>query len=157
MSVLQTKRAVWSKPRNAATEDDAALSSFLWTDVPTGAYVPSGEQNEIEIAWTMDADGSSCTATLYAARYGGDIVTVWTGTLTGGSQVSTDGGVWVDTIATDTDYWGSDLSGGGVAKIDYEAGNRISRISLDTRGYYCFFFVFGGLSSETVTAYFSGV
>lgn len=157
MSVLQTKRFGWSKPRGTVSANDDALSSFLWTDVPDGAYVPSGEQNEIEIAWTMDAEDSSCTATLYAARYGGDIVTVWTGTLTGGSQVSTDGGVWVDTISLDTDYWGSDLTTDSVAKIDYEGGNRMSRLSLDTRGYYCFFFIYGGISSETVTAYFSGV
>lgn len=160
MAIIQTKRDGWSKPLGIVSSNSAALNAttgMKWANVPAASYSPSQDQNSIEIAWAMAADGNICTATLYAARESGDIVTVWTATLTAGTQQATDGGTWVDTIASDTDYWESS-SGDGVNKYDYEGGNRIARIGLDTRGYSKFFFIFGGLDEgETITTYFSGV
>lgn len=154
-AVLDTQRDGWSKPRGAITTDDtlvsASYSTMKFANIPTHAYQPATRQNIIEVAWVMDANDSSCVAYLYAAKYAGDIVLVWSGTITAGAQVSTSGGYYVDTIASSTKNWATTIT-----ECDASGSNRMTRLLFDTCGYKYFFFQYTGLSSESVQAYFSG-
>jgi len=153
--VTETVRMGWSDPRGAIATDDtlvsAAVGTMKFANVPAHAYKPDTRQNALEVAFTMDADGSACVAYLFAARENGDIVLVWTGTLTAGTQQATDGGTWVDTFGSTTDNWITTIK-----EVDAGGNNRMARLVLDTCGYKYFFCQYTGLSSETVKAFFSG-
>lgn len=154
-AALNTWRYGWSKPASATSSDDTLVSAdpttMTYSDIPSSSYKPNENQNGIEIAWTMGADAQNCVAYLFAARKSGDIVLVWTATLTAGKQASTGGRYYVDTIASDTDNWIQPI-----ILLDYSGSDRMARIILDTCGYYCFFWQYTGLSSESVQAEFSG-
>jgi hypothetical protein len=108
--------------------------------------------NAIEIGFSMDADGKACAGTVFAARKNGDIVQVWTGTLTAGKQVSGIGtDVYVDTFGSTTDSWITTIK-----EVDAGGADRMARIVLDTCGYDYWFTQFTGLSSETAQAHYSG-
>ena len=151
----ETIRRNYTTPRAAIATDDtlvsAAIGTMKFANIPSYAFRPDSAMNAVEVAFTMDADGKACAATLFAARDNADIVQVWTGTLTAGTQQATDGGVWVDTFATTTDTWITVIK-----ETDASGNNRMSRIVLDTAGYKYFFVQFTGLSSETVRAFYSG-
>lgn len=155
MPINETVRNGWSDPREAISSDDTLVSAAVGTmklaNIPAYAYKPAPAQNAVEIAFTMDADGSSCVAYLFAAKDTGDIVLVWTGTITAGTQQATDGGVWVDTLATTTDNWITTIE-----EVDAAGADRMSRVVLDTCGYRSFFTQFTGLSGETVKTFYSG-
>ena len=154
-AALDTARWGYSTPVDANTVDDTLLTdantTMQWADLPAQRYRPDTQHNAIEIAWTMDSPADSCTCTVYAYRKGGDLTQVWTGTLTAGTQGSTDGREYVDTIASSTDTWIST-----VKEIDGGGNNRMSRIVFDTCGYAVFFCQFENLSSESIKAYYSG-
>lgn len=155
MPINETIRIGYSRPRAAISTDDtlvdAAADTMMLADVPTYSYKPSTQQNAIEIAFSMGADGQTCAAFLYAHRKNGDIVLVWDGTLTAGKQVATDGTFYVDTLGSTTDNWITTIK-----EVDASGGDRMSRIVLDTCGYYGFFVQFTGLSSESARALYSG-
>lgn len=155
MPISETIRLGYSTPRPAISSDDTLVSASATTmkaaNVPDYAYKPDTQQNAIEIAFTMGADGQACAATVFAARKNGDIVQVWTGTITAGTQVATDGSFYVDTFATTTDTWATTIK-----EVDSGAANRMSRIVFDTVGYTYFFVQFTGLSSESARAIYSG-
>ncbi len=155
MAANQTYRAAWTSPRAAIAADDtlvsASAATMKYANIPAYAYRPSPGQNALEIAFTMDANASSCVVYLFGARENGDIVLVWTGTITAGTQQATDGGVWVDTIAGSNSYWPTTL-----AEIDGGGNNRMFRLALDTAGYKHFFTQFTGLAAETVKTFYSG-
>ena len=154
-AVLDTQRDGWSYPQDANGTDDtlvsAGVTTMKYANVPSARYEPRSRHNAIQCAWRMQADGQSCVAYLFAARTRGDIVLVWTATLTAGKQAATGSGFYVDTIASVTDNWGS-----GVGEIDIAGADRMSRIELDTEGYKYFFFQYTGLSSESIQAQYSG-
>ena len=118
-----------------------------YANIPDYAYLPTVAKNAVEVAFTMDANASACVAYLYAARKNGDIVLVWTGTLTAGTQQATDGGVWVDTFAGTTDNWITTIK-----ELDGGGNNRQSRLVFDTCGYRYFF-----VQSFGYASYLSGV
>jgi len=154
--VNETARLGWSTPRAAEGDNDTLVSAAIGTmkqaNVPAYSYKPSSRQNGLEVAFTMHADGEACAATLFAARENGDIVMVWTGTLTAGKQQATDGGVWVDTMGSTTDNWITTIK-----EVDGGGNDRMSRIVLDTCGYKDFFVQFTGLAGdETAKAHYSG-
>jgi len=155
MPIRETIRFGYSRPRAAISSDDtlvsAAADTMMLDDVPTYSYKPNQSQNAIEIAFTMGADGQSCAAVLFAARANGDIVQVWNGTITAGTQEATDGSFYVDTLGSTTDNWITTIK-----EVDAAGGNRMSRIILDTCGYTDFFVQFTGLSSESASAIYSG-
>lgn len=156
MSVNETIRLAWDTPRPAISSDDTLVTAAVGTmknaNIPSYAYIASRGHNALEIAFTMDADGKACAATVFAARKNGTIAQVWTGTLTAGKQVSDEGtDVWVDTFATTTDTWVTTIK-----EVDAGGADRQSRIVFDTVGYEFFFVQFTGLSSETARAYYSG-
>ena len=156
MPILDTMRYKWSPENRAAVAtDDTLLTASATTmkaaNVPVYAYHPEPSMNAIEIAWTMNADAKTCTVTVFAARRGGDIVKVYTATVTAGKQVSTDSLYWVDTIASGTDTWITT-----VTKVDFGGADRMSRIVLDTCGYDSFFCQYTAISSESIRAYYSG-
>lgn len=154
-AILETERIGWNKPRAVIDTDDTLVTAdpngMKFADIPAYAYQPNSKHNGIEICWVMNANGSSCAATLFAARSNGDIAQVWTGTITAGTQESTSDEYYVDTIASTTETWITDI-----VEIDGGGNNRMSRIMLDTCGYRYFFLQYTGLSSETVRAYISG-
>jgi hypothetical protein len=154
-AILETERFGWNKPRVAINTDDTLVTAdangMKFADIPTYSYQPNIKSNAIEVCWVMDDNGSSCVATLFAAREKGDIVKVWTGTITAGTQQSTSNEYYVDTIASTTETWLTDI-----IEVDGGGNNRMARIMLDTCGYKYFFFQYTGLSSETVRAYISG-
>ena len=155
-AVLDTQRDAWQYPEDANSTDDTLVSAGATTmkfaNIPTKRYEPNSRHNGLEVAWTMGANAQGCVAYLFAARSNGDIVLVWTATLTAGTQASTSGaGFYVDTIASSTKTWSA-----GVGEVDGGADNRMSRIDLDTMGYRYFFSQYTGLSSETVQAQYSG-
>lgn len=151
----ETIRAGWSKPRTAVSSNDtlvdAAADTMMFEDIIAGAYKPALSQNAIEIAFTMGADGQACAAFVYAARENGDIVLVWDGTLTAGKQEATDGSFYVDTLGSTSDNWITTIK-----EVDGGGDDRMSRIVFDTVGYKYFFTQFTGISSESVTAIYSG-
>ena len=154
--ILGTIRSGWTPENRAAvTTDDTLVTAGVTTmkqaNVPATAYTPDIRQNAIEIAWSMGADGQSCVAYVFAARFNGDIVQAYTTTITAGKQVATDLTYWVDTIAAGTETWLTDIK-----IIDGGGADRMSRIVLDTCGYSSFFCQYTGLSSESVRAFFSG-
>lgn len=155
MPISETIRIGYQGQRAAITVDDtlvsAAADTMMYANVPNYTYKPSSTQNAIEVAFTMGADGQACAAYLFAYRKNGDIVLVWTGTITAGTQEATDGSFYVDTLASSTDNWITTIK-----EVDAGAGNRMSRIVLDTCGYYGFFVQFTGLSSESARAVYSG-
>lgn len=155
MPINETTRIGYSGPRAAISSDDtlvdAAADTMMLADVPTYSYKPNSQQNAIEVAFTMGADGQACAAFLYAHRKNGDIVLVWDGTITAGTQEATDGSFYVDTLGSTTDNWITTIK-----EVDAAAGDRMSRIILDTCGYYGFFVQFTGLSSESARALYSG-
>jgi len=155
MPITETIRLGYSKPRAAITTDDtlvsAAADTMMLANVPDYSYKPNSQQNAVEVAWTMGADAQSCVAYLFAHKKNGDIVLVWTGTITAGTQESTDGRFYVDTFAATTDNWITTIK-----EVDGGGNNRMARIVLDTTGYYGFFSQFTGLSSESVQAIYSG-
>ena len=155
MPITETARLGYSKPRAAITSDDtlvsAAADTMKYANVPAYSYKPSTQQNAIEVAFTMGADGQSCAAYLFAYKKNGDIVLVWDGTITAGTQEATDETFYVDTLGTTTDNWITTIK-----EVDAAGSNRMSRIILDTAGYYGFFVQFTGLSSESARAIFSG-
>ena len=151
---LETIRNKWNRENRAiVTANDTALlvTTSKYANIPAHAYKPDKMENAVEIAWTMGADGQACTCSVYAARQVGDIVLVWTGTLTAGKQVSTDARYWVDTLGGTADTWITTIK-----EVDEAGADRISRIVFDSAGYSSFFCLYGGISSETVTSYFSG-
>lgn len=153
--INETIRAGWDVPRAAIASDDTLVSASATTmkfaNLPAYTYKPSSKMNAVEIAFSMGADAQACAATVFAARENGDIVMVWTGTLTAGTQVATDGDFYVDTFASTTDNWATTIK-----EVDAAGANRMSRIVLDTLGYRYFFVQFTGLSSETAKAHYSG-
>jgi hypothetical protein len=155
MPVTETFRDRWSDPRSTSAADDTLVSAAIDTmknaNIPATAYSPAPRQNALEVSFAMDADGSNCVAYLFAARKEGDIVLIWTGTLTAGTQEATDGGVWVDTVAGSTDNWITTIK-----EVDGGGNNRMFRIVMDTCGYHKFFTQYTGLSSETVKTFYSG-
>jgi hypothetical protein len=155
MPFTETVRAGWSKPRSAISSDDtlvtAAADTMKYANVPTYSFKPPTSMNALEVAFTLDAEASEVVAYIFAARKSGDIVLVWTGTLTGGAQEATDGGVWVDTLGTTTDNWITTIK-----EVDVGGNDRMSRVVFDTCGYNAFFVQFTGLSSETAKAHYSG-
>jgi len=155
MPISETIRTGYSGPRAAISSDDtlvdAAADTMMFANVPVYSYKPSSQQNAIEVAFSMGADGQACAAFLYAHRKNGDIVRVWDATLTAGKQEATDGTFYVDTIASSTDNWITTIK-----EVDVGGADRMSRIVLDTCGYYGFFVQFTGLSSESARALFSG-
>ncbi len=155
MPIGETIRRGWNIPRGTISTDDtlvsAAADTMMLEDIPGDAYKPDPAINALEVAFSMDADGKACVAYLFAARANGDIVLVWTGTLTAGTQEATDGSFYVDTFASTTDNWITTIK-----EVDVSGSNRMARIVLDTAGYKYFFTQFTGLSSETVKPYFSG-
>ena len=153
---LTTERYGWNKPRAIVTTDDTLVSAdaatMKYANISTSAYKPNSAHNAIEIAWTMHADGEACVVYVFAARDNGDIVLVWTGTVTAGTQVSTDSRYYVDTIASSTDNWITT-----VEEVDGAGNNRMARIVFDTCGYTYFFCQYTGLSgSETIQERYSG-
>ncbi len=157
-AALETSRYGWSLPRGIVDTDDTILSADAQNDamvlanIPSSAYKPAEGQNCVEVAWSMTADGDSCVVYIFAARKNGDIVLVWQGTLTAGTQVATDSRRWVDTITTTTDNWITT-----VKLVDEGGANRMSRVVFDTCGYTSFFCQYTGLTgAETVKAYWSG-
>ena len=156
MPTLNTIRSKWNPENRAAVATDdtlvtASATTMKHASLPAYVYKPEELHNAIEIAWTMGADAQSCAVNVFAARKGGDIVKVYTATITAGKQVSTDLRYWVDTIASATDTWIST-----VKEVDIGGADRQSRIVLDTCGYESFFCQYTGLSSESVRAYYSG-
>lgn len=154
MSVTETSRERWTK-RPVVSADDtlltAAIDTMKHANIPADSYKPNPLQNAVEIAFEMDADGSSVVAYLFAARMGGDPVLVWTGTITGGTVESTGGGVWADTFATTTDNWITVIK-----ELDASGNNRQARLIMDSCGYYEFFCQYTGISGETVRDHYSG-
>lgn len=154
-AVLDTQRDGWQFPQDANSTDDTLVSASATTmkfaNIPTQRYEPNSRHNGIQIEWTMGADAQSCVAYIFAAKSNGDIVLVWTATLTAGTQVSTSSRFYVDTAATITDNWGS-----GVVEIDGGGDNRVFRVTLDTEGHRYFFVQYTGLSSESIQAQYSG-
>lgn len=155
MPISETIRIGYSIPRGAISTDDtlvtASATTMMFADVPDYSYKPNSQQNAIEIAFTMGAAGQACAASLFAYRKNGDIVQVWNGTITAGAQEASDGSFYVDTFATTTDNWITTIK-----EVDGGASDRMSRLVLDTVGYYGFFVQFTGLSSESVKAIYSG-
>lgn len=151
----ETIRSGWSSPRAAISSDDtlvsAAADTMMFADVIDGAYKSPMTHNAIEVAFSMGADGQACVAYLFATRRNGDIVLVWSGTITAGTQEATDGMFYVDTVAGSTDNWITTIK-----EVDGGGNNRMFRLALDTCGYYNFFCQFTGLSSESVKAHYSG-
>jgi len=152
---LETSREGWSVPRAICAADDtlvsASATTMKYANIPTGAYSPRERQNAIEVCWTLAANNNSCVAYIFAARNNGDIVLVWYGTITAGTQVATDGRFYVDTIATTAENWIT-----SVTLVDYSAANRMSRLTFDSCGYQFFFCQYTGISSTSVQAKFSG-
>ncbi len=154
MPISETLRIGYAKTRIVTTDDtlvSAAADTMMLEDVPSYSYKPDTRQNAIEVAFTMGADAQACAAFLFAHRKNGDIVLVWNGTITAGTQEATDGRFYVDTFATTTDNWITTIK-----EVDAGGNNRMSRLVLDTVGYYGFFVQFTGLSSESARALFSG-
>ena len=155
MPISETVRVGYSKPRAAISSDDtlvnASATTMKFANVPSYSYKPASTQNAIEVAFTMGANAQACAAFLFAYKKNGDIVLVWNGTITAGTQVATDGRYYVDTLGSTTDNWITTIK-----EVDAGAGDGMSRIVLDTVGYYGFFVQFTGLSSESVQALFSG-
>jgi len=153
-STLETARYGWSIPRGAVSTDDTAhgATTSTYDDIPETAYKPTTGQNHVEITWTMRVDAQSCVVYVYAARPHGDIVLVWTATLTAGKQASTDSRYYVDTIASSTDNWLTP-----VKECDGSGADRMARIAFDTNGYAFFWCLYTGLSSESIKAYYSGL
>lgn len=156
MPITETIRSPWSTPQPVVSSDDtlvsAAADTMKFANIPANSYKPPFSHNALEVCFTMGADAQNCVAYLFAARELGDIVLVWTGTITAGTQESTDGRYYVDTVATSTtDNWYPN-----VREIDGGGNNRMFRIRLDTCGYRYFFCQFTGLSSESVRPYYSG-
>lgn len=151
----ETIRAGWSAPRAAISSDDtlvsAAADTMMFEDIIDNSYKPPLTHNAIEIAFSMGANAQACIAYVFAARRNGDIVLVWTGTLTAGTQEATDGDFYVDTFAGTTDNWITTIK-----EVDGGGNNRMSRIIFDSCGYRDFFTQFTGLSSETARAHYSG-
>lgn len=151
----ETIRRAYNTPRAAVSSDDtlltAAVGTMKYANIPSDSFKPDSGMNAIEVGFTMDADGKACVAYLFAARKNGDVVLVWTGILTAGKQEATDGGVWVDTVASSASYWPTTIK-----EVDGGGADRTLRIFLDTIGYKYFFCQFTGLSSETVKAHYSG-
>ncbi len=155
MPTNETIRARWNIPQAAVSSDDtlvsAAADTMMNEDIPVNSYKPATNQNAIEVAFSMGANAQSCVAYIFAARTGGDIVLVWTGTITAGTQEATDGSFWVDTFATTTDNWITTIK-----EVDASGSDRMARVVFDGVGYYNFFCQFTGLSSESVQGHFSG-
>lgn len=151
----ETIRKGWESKRAAISSDDTLLTAAVGTmknaNIPDYAFNVPAIYNAIEVAWEMDADASNAVVYLFAAKEDGDIVLVWTGTLTAGKQVATGGGTWVDTVAGSTDNWITT-----VEEIDGGGADRMFRIALDTCGYKKFFCQYTGLSSETIKDWFTG-
>jgi hypothetical protein len=156
MAFNETVRKGWDRPRPAISADDtlvtAAVDTMKFANIPSYAFRVSSMHNAIEIGFSMDADGKACAGTVFAARKNGDIVQVWTGTLTAGKQVSGIGtDVYVDTFGSTTDSWITTIK-----EVDAGGADRMARIVLDTCGYDYWFTQFTGLSSETAQAHYSG-
>ena len=158
-AVLHTSRSGFGTLRSAYT--DASTADVLhdedtsaWADKPTHAKEIDDNLNAIEIWWTGYADADSTVVWIYAARPNGDIVTVWTGTLTCGTLDSTSGANYIDTITASTSYWGTNIS-----ETDAAGGNRIARIHFDTMGYKWFWILFDDTTvtgDESYVTYYSG-
>ena len=95
MPILNTIRAGITK--KAIIDTDVTLMTagpattmLNATIVAKDYYSPSNKQNGIEVAWTMQAATEECYCEILAARANGDVVLVWTGTLSAGAQVATD-------------------------------------------------------------------
>lgn len=151
----ETVRSGWTGPRAAISSDDTLVSASATTmkfaNIPANSYKPPMTHNAIEVSFRMGADGQSCVAYLFAARRSGDIVLVWSGTITAGTQVATDGLFYVDTVAGSTDNWITSIK-----EVDGSGNNRMLRLVMDSCGYRDFFTQFTGLSSESVKSHFSG-
>ena len=153
---LTTERFGWSMPRAVVATDDTLVSASATTmkdaNIPSSAYKPNSANNALEITWTMHANDESCVVYVFAARSNGDIVRVWTGTVTAGTQVSTGSRYYVDTIASSTDDWITTVS-----EVDGAGNNRMARIVFDTCGYAYFFCQYTGLAGdEDIQEHYSG-
>lgn len=157
MPINETIRSPYTRTRWVGTDDtlvSASATTMKWANVPDYAYKPSPQQNAVEIVFKMGVNAESCLAYVFAVRKNGDIVRVWDGTITCGTMEATDEvehGHYVDTFASTTDHWITTIK-----EVDASGGNRMSRLVFDSCGYYGFFVQYTGLSTETVTAMFSG-
>jgi hypothetical protein len=153
--VSQTDRIGWNVLRGAVTSSDSSPTYSATTlknaNIPSHAKTPNKNHNAVEINFAGGANGQSATVYVWAARKSGDIVLVWTATVTAGPQVATDGSYYVDTIASSTDNWITT-----VAEVDGGGDNRMARIVFDTCGYNQFWVTWDGVSSETFYANISG-
>jgi hypothetical protein len=122
-----------------------------WADTPADNAVGAGEHNGIDIAWTFGAPDQSVTCTIYAARCQGDYAQVWTGTLTAGNQVATDGRYYCDEITSSTKTWITN-----VIEVDSDGNNRMAHIMFDFCGYSNVVIQFGSISSESVRPIWAG-
>lgn len=154
MPVNETLRARYETSRLVETNDTlvtAAADTMMFADVPNYSYRPPSTQNAIEVAFTMGAEAQSCGAYLFAYRKNGDIVLVWSGTITAGAQEATNGEFYVDTFGSTTDNWITTIK-----EVDAGGNDRMSRLVFDTCGYSGFFVQFDGISSESARALYSG-
>jgi hypothetical protein len=149
---IGTLRSAYTDASTADVLHDEDTSK--WANKPAHAKDLDNDINAIEIWFTGNADADSTVVWIYAARPGGDIVTVWTGTLTCGTLDSTTGKNYIDTFATTTSYWGTT-----VTETDSSGGNRIARLHFDTMGYKWFWVLYDDTTvtgDESYVAYYSG-
>lgn len=135
-----------------ATTPSPAATARKWADIPQALTWEADEaKNNVELAVISDAEGQTATLEVWAARQKGDMVLIFTSTLTTGSQSATGGGYYVDTATT---TWNMT---GGYREFDYGGSNRMTRWIWDGLGYRHYIFYFTAKSAGTWSVKASGV
>lgn len=143
----ETQQLHWLPLRTSVSA--AAPDTLLTTttskkaNVPSHAYPAPPGMNFIELRVRGKTDGDTATVYIYSARRDDDIVLLCTLACTVGSQVATDGSLYVDTM-TVTEYWLKDLE-----TADIAGGDRMSRVGFDNLGYKNIFALINPISAGT--------
>ncbi len=129
---LTTAQAALGTDRSAATVEALTSTGIAIIEVPNG-------QPAMHFRFRTEADGDANTIELYAMRGENDhYQKVAILTITGGTQVDGDVGVFCDTVAisANTEVWPTAL-----AASPTTGANGIALFSLNTHGYKKFLFI----------------
>lgn len=151
---IQSLNMAWEEFISGITETTSTpgVTARKWASIPNALKWENDEsKNNIEIAVISNADGQTATYEVWAARQSGDMVLIYTSSVTTGQQTATNGGFYVDTAST---TWNI---ANNYEELDYGGNNRMTRWWLDARGYRCFIIYFTTISAGEWRVIVSGV
>jgi len=154
MGAIQSLKMVWETIVSGITEitSSPGVTARKNADIPAALKWQNDEaKNNLEIAVISSAAAQTATYEIWASRVDGDMVLIYTASVTTGNQTATDGGFYVDEATT---TW--NLSDGYQA-LDVGGNDRMSRWRFDNFGYENIIVYFTTISAGSWKVIVSGV